>query len=59
MVLTRADAKLEKIFNKDDDYNFPEMKIEVEVPKSKVTGKADDSLLSTGSYSTFQTMATQ
>jgi len=57
-VLTRADAELDQIVNKDDDYNFPEMKIEVDVPQGKAAGKADDGLLSTGSFSTFRTTAT-
>jgi len=60
-VVTRADAEMEKLSNQDDDYNFPEMKIEVELPKAKPTGKASkaDDGLSTGSYSTFRTTATQ
>jgi len=30
-VLTRANAEMEKILHQDDDYHFPEMKIEVEL----------------------------
>jgi len=60
-VVTRADAEMEKLSNQDDDYNFLEMKIEVELPKAKSTRKASkvDDGLSTGSYSTFRTTATQ
>jgi len=60
-VVTRADAEMEKLSNQDDNYNYLEMKIEVELPKAKPTGKASkaDDGLSTGSYSTFQTTATQ
>jgi len=60
-VITRVDAEMEKLSNQDDDYNFPEMKIEVELLKAKPTGKAGkaDDGLSTGFYSMFQTTATQ
>jgi len=57
-VITRADAEMENILHQDDDYHFPEMKIEVEIPQEKKKAKEDDGLLSTGSYSTFCTMAT-
>jgi len=54
-VVTRADAEMEKLSKQDNDYNFLEMKIEVELPKAKPTGKVSkaEDRLSTGSYSTF------
>jgi len=60
-VVTKADVEMEKLANQDDNYNFLEMKIEVELLKAKPTskaGKADDGL-SMGSYSTFCTTAMQ
>jgi len=56
-VLTQANAKMEKILHQDDNYHFPEMKIEVDMLQDKKKAKADDSLLSMGSYTTFNTTA--
>jgi len=60
-VVTKADTEMEKLANQDDNYNFPEMKIEVELLKAKPTGKAGkaEDGLSMGSYSTFHTTAMQ
>jgi len=61
-VVTKADVEMEKLANQDDDnYNFLEMKIVVELLKAKPTGKAGkaEDGLSTGLYSTFHTTAMQ
>jgi len=52
-VLTQADAKMVKILHHDDDYHFPEMKIEVEIMQDKKNRKADNCMLLTGLISTF------
>jgi len=51
-VLTKAEVEMEIILHQDDDYHFPEMKINVELLKEK-KATVDNGLLSTGSYSTF------
>jgi len=56
-VLTKADAEMETILHQDEDYHFPEMKIDVEMLKDPKKATTDDGLLLTGSYSTFRTTA--
>jgi len=56
-MLMCVDAEMEKILNQDDDYHFPEMKIEVDMLHGPPAAKEDDRMLSTGLYSRFWTMA--
>jgi len=56
-VLTKANTEMETILHQDKDYHFPEIIINVELLKDPKKAPTDDSLLSTGSYSTFHTMA--
>ncbi len=56
-MLMCVDAEMEKILHQDDDYHFPEMKIEVDMLHGPPAAKEDDRMLSTGLYSRFWTMA--
>jgi len=46
-VLTCADTEMEKLLHQDNDYHFPEMKIEVEILQDQKKVKEDNGLLLT------------